>query len=336
MKNSYWKIIFIFLIFGALFFTCTDINEDIRQNTGRLRSQRDSYSQGIRTTNRGRYEVGSYNPGNYSGEICRDADDREQEECEDKCERMFNRDSSKCEVLPVDLIAELDTLFSQLERIQSVRDGNESLFRTVDEYNFGVLLDISITPALELLKQWAERETKEFLIWTAENEQIALSLREYDRNNEILRRAFGKISRSTNYTKVIQQGLAVDLAGFGDTFLSLAEQTRNKSAFVIADSLLQKVCGNNENCQLQAYCVSIANERSASRRNPCTYLRGSRFRSSRDDYCYVQGPNVWSYWTFLRQDKEIVNTSFNDNFEIDDEVCDDACGSNSQHCLRDS
>lgn len=316
----------------VLLIFCSCERSDFRRRTS-SRFRAEEIGRFIRTNNEGRVEVGRYVSSDYDGELCNSTEDQEREECEESCETVYGRDSDQCKNLPVDLINILEELYKNLQSPQQIRDGEDALHTQVDEYSFGVMIDISIEPMLRLIRQWNNREAKEFLIWLARSPGASLGILEHDPSQEILPKVFGKVVSHSVVADIVKYGVAEDLRGFGETFLVLAEVVKNIPAFVLIHDLTDKFCSDTE-CKLQYYCVNIKNERSPSYRSQCAYFRSSRFTFSNVDYCYVHGPNVWSYWSYLHKQGLIVDTTFKQDFEITGEVCNNTCAANISLCEK--
>ncbi len=308
-------------IFITLFF-CGCENGIRNSNNNRFRP--DETGRVVPTNNEGRFQAGRYIRSDYEGELCNDTEDHEREECQEKCNKVYGRDADKCEVLPVDLIQELEKLVEHLESPQQIKEGENSLHSQVDEYSFGVMIDISIEPMLRLIRQWNSRHAKEFLIWLAQSPDAAAGIREHDTEYNILTQVFGKVVSYPAVADVVKYGLAADLRGFGETFLVLADVVKNDPAFALIHDLIGEFCSST-GCKLQHYCMSIKNERSPSHRNHCAYYRSSRVIFSNVGYCYIHGPNVWNNWNKLHRDGSIVDDMFNKNFEITSDVCKSTC-----------
>jgi len=311
---------------------CSCERPDVRRRTSsRFRSE--EINRFIRTNNEGRITVGRYVSSDYDGELCNSTEDQEREECEESCEKIYGQEADRCVKLPVDLISILEELFDSLQNPQEIKDGEDALHSQVDEYSFGVMINISIEPMLRLIRQWNNREAKEFLIWLARSPGATLGILEHDLEKEILPKAFGKVISHHVIADIVKYGVATDLRGFGENFLVLAEVVKNTYAFVLVHDLISKFCSDVK-CKLQYYCINIKNDRSPSYSSPCAYFRSSRFTFSDVDYCYVYGPNVWSYWSYLHRQGLVVDTMFGQNFEITGKVCDNACKGNTNLCEK--
>ena len=321
--------IFVFIVV-FLFYGC---EQDTLDNRRASRFRSEETGRFVPTNNEGRFEPGRYISGEYEGALCMNTEDHEREECEEICDEVYGKDADLCRDLPVDLIRSLDELYRHLQRPQQIRDGEDALYSRLDEYAFGVMLDISLEPMLRLIRQWNNREAKEFLIWLAQSPGASAGIKVHDTEHKILIKAFGKVVSQTVVADIVKYGIAADLKGFGDTFLVLAEGVKNIEIFDAIHDLINKFCSSAQ-CKLIHYCVSIKNERTPSYRSQCDYFRGSRFTFSNVEYCYVHGPNVWNYWSDLHRQGLIVDDTFQPNFEITADVCNNICSSNINLCER--
>ena len=312
---------FLFLFLLALSCTSEDPEAIDRE---RARRQQEQNKSAVRTT-ANQVVYGQYNSSDYKGSSCEDAEDNDKEidneDCDDICDRMYDQESDKCEALSVDLIKKLARLFKDMSRV-----GNEeNLSRTVSSFDFGVMIDIDVEPALNLIEQWNIREVAEFLIWTAKTPAITLALENHDEDHQILKQAFEAVSDEHS----VEKGLAKDLKGFGKTFWALAQAERNKSAFIVIHSLLQDIC-SDKSCKMKHYCIRDEFE-NVRRQNTCPYS-GSRRSFRRVEHCYIHGPNVWNYWLSLHGDDEFNDSDFPTSTKMNEEECDKLCQTES--CQR--
>ena len=317
----------VFLLF-LLILSCVQADPDDIERDRRIR-QREQTKASVRTT--GSQEIyGQYSSSDYEGDSCVDAEEDKRkigkEDCEDVCIRLFDQESNRCERLALELIEKLAKLFENMSHLNN----EEDLSRSVNSFDFGVMIDIHVQPVLTLIDNWNVRETTEFLIWTAKTPAVTLALKEHDREHEILKDAFEKVSDST-----VEAGLAKDLRGFGKTFWNLAQGERNKSAFIVVHNLLQKICLNDpnsrKNCKTKHYCTREEYEDNRRRRTICPYANDRRsFR--RLEHCYIHGPNVWNYWLSLNRDREFKDSDFPPNTKMNETVCNELCKTES--CAR--
>ena len=323
------KILLLLLPAILLLLYCEDTEETLTERATRIR---DKDNDPIRTTGSEEY-YGEYVASDYDGSKCKDLrkDENKKEDykkCEDICDKMYSKDASDCEKLPTDLISELDELFTSMIRI---RANENQLNRRVDGFNFGVMIDVSVEPVIRLLRDWSEREIKEFLIWTATNSPISLALKYHDQEDKILRSAFRKVGRGHGSgTASMEYGVGEDLQGGGKTFWVIAAQEKNPSAFDVAHRMVESECSGSVNCIFRFYCVREEFERNV-RRGQCRYSSDRRF--SRARHCYLHGPDVWSYWTRLDSEEKIENRYIPDSVKMNEEKCDRVCG--GQNCKRE-
>ena len=294
--------------------------EDV--NRRRREREREQLKTSVRTTD-SQEVYGRYNSSDYEGDSCEDAEGNKRkigkEDCEDVCDRLFDSESDKCEELALELIEKLAKLFEGMSRVSN----KEDLSRSADSFDFGVMIDIHVQPVLTLIENWNVRETAEFLIWTAKTPAVTLALEDHDEEHEILKSAFEKVSDST-----VEAGLAKDLRGFGKTFWNLAQEERNKSAFIVVHDLLSEICLNDpdsrRDCKRKHYCIREEYGDNRRRRTVCPYVNDRRsFR--RLEHCYIHGPNVWNYWLSLNREGEFKDSDFPSNTKMNETECNKLC-----------
>ncbi len=314
----------VFLALVGFLLSCQDTDSLIRQR--RSRSDRQS-TMTVRTTeNQDVY--GRYRKGDYEGEACEDEDDRE--ECEKQCKEMYKNHKGLCENAPAELISKMHDMFQQMQHF-SERSGD--LQRQLDDFLFGVMIDIHVEPVLRLVKrEWSKREIGKFLIWVAENHLVALALKNHDVSSQILNAAFKKLEVS-NVSRAREEKLAVnigaDLDGFFKTFLFLAEAResdfKNEAAFIIIHNLVKQECSSRE-CKLRVYCLREEYEPGIRAVNQdCPYRERKYFGSLESRHCYVHGPNVWNYWNDLNRSKEFDDPELDGEFQLSEKKCNDIC-----------
>lgn len=315
----------LFLLLPAILFLlyCEDTEQTLRERATRIR---DKDNDPIYTTDSEEY-YGEYAVADYEGPKCKslkreEGKEKDYEKCKEICEKIYNKESDDCEKVSTELIFELDKLFTSMIRIRANED---QLNRRVDGFNFGVMIDISTEAGLELIKEWSEREVKEFLIWTATNAPISLALKHHDRDSKILRAAFRKVGKEHGSGDAsIEYGFGEDLQGGGNTFLIIATTKKNPSAFNIAYRLVESICHRDWKCILRWYCVR--EEFESARRRQCRYSSEKR-GFNRDRHCYIHGPDVWSYWTYLKDEEKIneYNRIYFNHIKMNEETCNWLC-----------
>ena len=322
------KILFALLLTFCLLVYCNNPEETARERAARERL-RTKEGAPIRANIDDDY-YGRYNASDYDGPDCedlkRDSEKRtEYDECTNTCEKLYKSESDKCENLPIDLISKLDQLFTEMENI---RQGEDYLNREVNEWDFGVMVDIDTTPALKLIKDWSQREVGEFLRWTAKTNSIALAIRHHDKESKILDAAFKKLGEGN---ASIEYGIGENLEGAGQTFLGIASNDKNPSAFIALHNLLKSIC-SSKNCKLKVYCSREEFDNQLSRRNQCHYASDQRFSRSR--HCYIHGPNVWNYWEEVNKEGDFYDSDFSRDERLNEETCDNLC--DDVNCNRDT
>ncbi len=322
IKIAIQKSACFFLLF-LLVLSCTAEDPDAIDRE-RARRQQEQNKDAVRTT--GNQEVyGQYNSSDYKGPSCEDAEGNDKEidneYCEEVCDRLYDQESDRCEGLSVDLIKQLNRLFEDMSRV-----GNEeNLSRSVNSFDFGVMIDIDVEPALNLIESWNVREVAVFLIWTAKTPAITLALEHHDQEHKILKQAFEAVSDDHS----VETGLAKDLKGFGKTFWAVAREAKNKSGFIVIHKLLQDIC-SDKNCKMKHYCIREEFE-DTRRRATCPYS-GSRRSYKRAEHCYIHGPDVWNYWLNLNREDEFNDPDFSSTEKMNEEECDKLCQTES--CRR--
>ena len=324
------KVLTASLIAFCLLLYCNNPEDTARERAARerLRGKEDSP---IRSTSDNNY-YGRFISGDYEGPNCKDIkrDSEKQEEykeCAARCERVYRNQSSKCEKLPIDLISKLDQLFSEMEYIKA---GEDYLTREVNEWDFGVMIDIDTTPVIKLIKGWSQRELGAFLLWVAKTQSVALAITKNDKESEILNASFRKLGEGRN--SQIEYGIGENLEGSGGyTFLRVASREKNPSAFIALHNLLKSIC-STKNCKLKVYCSRKEFKNQLSRRNQCYYASDQRF--SRSSHCYINGPNVWNDWEEINRDGDFYDSQFTRTDKINEEVCDTLC--KKVNCNRDT
>lgn len=320
------KIKILIVLFPAilLLLYCDDQEDLIRQRA----ASRQKGVDAIRSTQSDNH-YGRYNASDYDGPDCEnlDKEDKDYEKCMEICDKVYDKQSRRCEELPVKLIFDLDKLFTEMQRI---RDGSDSLSRRVSDLNFGVMIDIDVAPALILIRDWSQREVTEFLIWTAKTSSVALALVHHDKENAILEAAFERLGEDVGGSSArLEYGIGKDLQSFGQTFWALAEKEKNQAAFVSLHRLVMEIC-SSEDCKLRLYCIR---EESTDRlrRQRCHYS-SERRSFSRSNHCYIHGPDVWSYWEELNKEREFRDSDFPVDAQMNEDECDRVC--QTENCGR--
>ena len=266
---------------------------------------------------------GSYRASDYDGLHCDELerdDYDEYQNCEDICDEVYGSASDRCEDLPVELIEDLKQLYDKIYRLRV----GDNTFSDISAFNFGVMIDVDTRSALDLIRNWSEREVGEFLIWIANRRAVSLALLKHDDANEILERALKKLSGSG------RESLGLDLEGFGRTYFAIAEDADNVAAFEIGHKIIVDECNNDRSCKQGVYCIREESDQFRRGRDTCHYSSSDRY--SRNENCYIQGPDVWSFFNTLIDEGDIRDTDFPRNYHFDEEECDMVC--RTEECDR--
>ena len=321
------NILFVFIPIGFLMLYCDDPDELSQRRYGQYR---DTNIDPIRSVGTENY-YGRYNSLDYKGPDCEDLEKNSEdyEECMEICKKLYDREYRSCENLPESLISKFDDVFTELSRI-SERDSE--LGRRINDFDFGVMIDIHIEPALKLIEDWSPRETTSFLIWVAKTTAVSLALYHHDKENEILEEAFKKLADGfNNNISDVEYGMASNLQGAGQTFLTLAEAELNPAAYVIFHRLLKDIC-STKSCKLKNYCRREEFDR-RTRIRQCHYSSSRRPTFNRERACYIHGPGVWSYWVTINNEGDFDDSDFPvDSSHINEEECNRIC--TTEDCTR--
>ena len=123
-----------------------------------------------------------------SGNVCEEED--RDHECKNLCKEMYGRvgDRKDCEKLTVTQIVALFDLYELLE------EPDEDDLVDVEVEDFDVYLNVSIASLEDLIDdEWTSRESKEFLYWLINNEEIALVFEKEDDDYKTLTALLKKI-----------------------------------------------------------------------------------------------------------------------------------------------
>lgn len=324
------KLKILFILFPAVFLLiyCEDPDDITRERSARRQSKEVST---IRSQSEDYY--GRYNRSDYDGSDCEDLarEDEDYEKCMEICDKIYGKQAGKCEELPIKLIFDLDKLFTEM---QNIRAEENKLNRRVSDFDFGVMIDIDVEPVLILMRGgtqhngWSQREVIEFLLWTAKTSSVALALWHHDKEDNILEAAFKRLGESGSGGDRLERGIGADLQGYGKTFWAIAEDEKNKAAFIVLHRLVEAACSSRD-CKLKLYCIREGRSDRFRSRN-CHY--SSSQRSFRQDYCYIHGPDVWSFWESLNREREIRDDDFPDDAVINEEECGKVC--QRENCTR--
>ena len=247
----------------------------------------------------------------FDGDDCEDSND-----CQDLCDKMFSRSiQDKCENLPEDMVEVLYDTYKNLEY------ASPSNLEDMDPSALAVLLDMD-SRIIDLLREdWGIRGVSALMDYTARN-PMAVEAFQYAGNEEIFKEILIEFSRLKHNESSLTYALSSNVVRHRETMLTLIKNADNKEAMQFVFDLLNQECATVA-CKKKILCVrEDITKRSSRQRNSdvCPYL-GPRDRS---DYCYIQGPDVWSYIENL-----IYDGYFNDrdlrNLDLNEQMCDSFC-----------
>ena len=128
----------------------------------------------------------------YSGSACEDED--RDHECKEQCKDIYTRRSDRedCEELKTGQIEKLEELHKLL------KDPDDDDLAEFDLEDFKVYLDISTSPFDKLVGKYSKSESKEILLWIAENEDVAELMEDKDDDFKTLQRILKRFKSGVN------------------------------------------------------------------------------------------------------------------------------------------
>ena len=287
----------------------------------------------LRTDTSSRYSSGSSSStSSFTGG--RECD--EYSACKSICDRIMRTGRSRCYRFSYNIVEDMeDALFT-------IRNIDEADRVNIDPFIFDAILTADKRIISDLVEdEMSEGDLKSFLAWVALNDDIADVLEENDRSGNILEEAFkqlGKFQEGATKNDELA-GINTGLITDDDTFLFLASDEENESAFIMAYDILSSNPCKEIGCQEKILCARESRQRSYSSYRYFGSTRGTALcrtssedsrRSSRSGFCYVHGSSVWSYLYELIDDGEIKGAP--DELEkkpLGVERCNSVCGSRS-------
>ena len=251
----------------------------------------------------------------FDGEDCEDSND-----CQDLCDEMFSRSiQDKCENLPEDMVEVLYTAYKNLKY------ASPSNLKDMDPSALAVLLDMD-DRIIDLLREdWGIRGVSALMDYTAQS-PLAVEAFQYGGNEEIFKRILIEFSQIKNNESSLTYALSSNVVRHRETMLTLIKNADNKEAMQFVFDLLNQEC-SAVTCKQKILCVrEDITRRSSRQRNSdvCPYL-GPRDRA---DYCYIQGPDVWSYIENLIYDGYLNDRDLK-NLDLNEQMCDSFCSRNN-------
>ena len=334
MRRNTLRVIFIavFFTFFLFFFSCNQENRNV-DDRDPISNSADRSGRTIRQSSDLREVNSSSSRFRVLKKTDFDGDDCEKDnECRVLCREIFsssnNRDS--CENYPIEMT---EALYDTFVGLRSIRTPDTT---RVDPAAMGFLFNEE--PEMfrrQFEDEWGVRGVSAFLNWVALSSDAAQAMN-YNNNKRVLVEIFLALTDWHKEPQTIARALSIGLARQRDTFLYFVQEADNENALELALELLQEdKCGvaSSKGCKLLALCgrQPLAQQFSFydSNSSNCYYL--DSYEAEDADYCYIQGPDVWSY-----TQRSIENGDVRDN-DLESGIlginqCDQFCKSQSGLC----
>lgn len=317
----------LFILFLVFFNNCQNQYDDDyyyrydndrygnRYNGSSNRYRNNSDLREVNTSSSVRFEPISQSQ--FEGEDC-----DEFNECQDLCDEMFSRSiaQDKCESFPEDMV---EALYSAYENLKHA--SMDSLQR-MDPSAMAVLIDMDDRFINFFRDDWGISGISAFINHTMRSPLMIEAFR-YGNNEEVFKNILLEFARLRHNNASLISALSVNVVRHRETVLTLIRNSDNQEAMQFVFELLSRECSSLQ-CKQQVLCVreDISRRRSSRDRdsNFCPYL-GPRDRS---DYCYIQGPDVWSYIENLIYDGDLSEPDLA-NLELNERMCDSFCSHNN-------
>lgn len=251
----------------------------------------------------------------FDGDDCEDSND-----CQDLCDEMFSGSiRDKCENLPEDMVDALYTAYKNLKY------ASPSNLEDMDPSALAVLLDMD-SGMIDLLKEdWGIRGVSALMDYTARS-PLAVEAFQYGSNEEIFKSILIEFSQLKHNESHLTYALSSNVVRHRETMLALIKNADNKEAMQFVFDLVNQECSTLA-CKQKILCVrEDITRRSSRQRNSdiCPYL-GPRDRA---DYCYIQGPDVWSYIENLIYEGYLNDRDLR-GLDLNEQMCDSFCSRNN-------
>ena len=310
----------LFILFLVFFNNCQNQYDDPyryddRNNNGSSgRSRNNSDLREINTSSSVRFEPISKRQ--FEGNDCEDFD-----ECQDLCDEMFSGVAQeRCENLPEDMVTALYDAYENLKHASM-----DSLQR-MDPSAMAVLIDMDDSFINFFREDWGIQGISALIDHTARSPLMVEAFR-YSNNEETFKSILLEFAQLRHNNSSLTSALSVNVVRHRETMLALIKNSDNKEAMQFVFDFISRECSSPVQCKQQILCVreDIARRSSQERYSDvCPYL-GPRDRS---DYCYIQGPDVWSYIENLIYDGDLKDPDLA-NLELNEQMCNSFCSRNN-------
>lgn len=312
----------LFILFLIFFNNCQnqydDYNDPYYNNNNRYGGSSNRYRNNsdlreVNTSSGVRFEPISKSQ--FEGGDCDEFD-----ECQDLCDEMFSGGAQeRCESLPEDMV---DALYDAYENLKHA--SMDSLQR-MDPSAMAVLIDMDDRFINFFRDDWGIRGISALINHTVRSPLMIEAFR-YGNNEETFKDILLEFARLRHNNSSLVSAFSVNVVRHRETILTLIKNSDNKEAMQFVFDLLSRECSSLQ-CKQQILCVREDISRRSSRdgySGVCPYL-GPRDRS---DYCYIQGPDVWSYVENLIYDGDLNDQSLA-NLELNERMCNSFCSRNN-------
>ena len=315
----------LFILFLMFFNNCQNQYEDYDNRSYDDRSSDDRYNRGSRSRNSSDLRTVNtsssirFQPireSQFDGDDCEDS-----EECKDWCDEIFSRSlQDQCENFPEDMVEVF------YETYRNLKLASLSSLEEIDPSALAVFMDIDDRFINSLKEDWGISGVSALLNYTAGNPLVVEAF-QYKENEEIFKNLLLEFAQLNNKQAHLSIALSLNVARHRETMPALIKNADNETAMQFIFDLVTQECADPLFCKQQILCVREDISRRTSRQRPsdlCPYL-GPRDRA---DYCYIQGPDVWSYVDNLISDGDLKDNDLR-SLELNEQMCSAFCSSNN-------
>ena len=309
----------LFILFLIFFNNCQNQYDDGGYYNDRDRYNNNSYRNNsnlreINTSSSVHFEPISKHQ--FEGDDCDQFD-----ECQDLCDEMFSGVvQERCESLPEDMV---EALYSAYENLKYA--SMDSLQR-MDPSAVAILIDMDDRFINFFKEDWGINGISALIDHTMRNPLMIEAFR-YGNNEETFKSILLEFARLRHNNSSLTSALSVNVVRHRETILTLIKNSDNKEAMQFVFDLVSRECSSPVQCKQHILCVreDISRRSSQDRYSDiCPYL-GPRDRS---DYCYIQGPDVWSYIENLIYDGDLSDSDLA-NLDLNEQMCNSFCSRNN-------
>lgn len=307
----------LFILFLIFFNNCQNQYDDYYdnrfyddRNSGNSRYRNNSDLREINTSSSVRFEP--ITKRQFEGDNCEALDD-----CQDLCDEMFSGTAQeRCESLPEDMVTALYSAYENLKHASM-----DSLQR-MDPSAMAVLIDMDDRFIGVFREDWGIHGVSALIDYTVRNPLMIEAFR-YGNNEETFKSILLDFARLKHNNASLISALSVNVVRHRETVLTLIKNSDNKEAMQFVFDLVSRECSSPVQCKQQILCVREDISRRSIRdgySEVCPYLSPR----DRSDYCYVQGPDVWSYIENLIYDRDLNDPDLA-SLDLNEQMCNSFC-----------